>query len=202
MFADGWLNLFRVILYCGLVAVTVGTLGTNILSCKIDKQKDRKIDDLLEGNQKLQESDYKIFQGIDQFQKQLEDVLKKSPPVVIESNKTSWNISQILTGMQPDALIMLAIILKYKPNNNLVLTRLLIPFEFSPIQYSEALRRLMLTGLVFVGNPADVKQSSPLYAPISVLNDKDMYEWIRGSWKVLFKNHLDIEPSFESIREN
>ncbi|OGX17329.1 MAG: hypothetical protein A3K83_01315 [Omnitrophica WOR_2 bacterium RBG_13_44_8b] len=77
MTTEWWLGFFRIILYSGLLAVAIATIGTNILSSKVDKKKDEKIDELLSGNQKLQTSNEKLLQNIGQYQKDLNEKNEK-----------------------------------------------------------------------------------------------------------------------------
>jgi hypothetical protein len=58
------LAFFKWVLYVGMALVAIGTIGVNILSSKVDKKKDHKIDELLKGNATL-------LKNTEQYQKDL-----------------------------------------------------------------------------------------------------------------------------------
>jgi len=91
-----WLSFARGVLIFGTALVAIGTIATSILSPMVDKEKDKKIDELLEGNKKLQSSNNALTDKIDKYQqdliekdKRIEELKKQvSPRQLTEEQKT------------------------------------------------------------------------------------------------------------------
>lgn len=83
---ENWLGFFRIILYMGTGLVAIGTIMVSILSPKVDKIKEQKIDELLQGNKQLQssigqyqndlQSKEQKIQELEKAQKEIEKVAK------------------------------------------------------------------------------------------------------------------------------
>ncbi len=63
MNAETWLNLAKYALYVGTALVAIGTIGVSHFSSVVDRAKDRKMDDLLDGNRRLQEGNTELQEG-------------------------------------------------------------------------------------------------------------------------------------------
>lgn len=91
-----WLLFARGVLILGTALVAIGTIGISILSPIVDKKKGEKIDELLEGNKKLQFSNNTLNSKIDKYQqdliekdKRIEELKKQvSPRQLTEEQKT------------------------------------------------------------------------------------------------------------------
>jgi tetratricopeptide (TPR) repeat protein len=68
---DTWLTIFKGMLYVGTLLVAIATIGMSIFSAKVDRSKDRKIDDLLAGSRQLQTGNEELLAKIAAYQTDL-----------------------------------------------------------------------------------------------------------------------------------
>lgn len=73
-----WLLIARGVLLLGTAFVAVGTIATSVLMPLVDKEKDKKIDELLQGNKNLQSSNNLLASKIDGYQ---QDLYKKDEKI-------------------------------------------------------------------------------------------------------------------------
>jgi len=95
MNVEWWLNFFKWVLYAGTAFVAVGTIMINILSSKVDKQKDAKIDELIKGKDQLIKQTTELNSEVTKYQQDLKDKEEQIDKLKVEAKKAARGITSI-----------------------------------------------------------------------------------------------------------
>lgn len=101
-----------------------------------------------------------------------------------------------------DIFIVLAIITKYRPRNVEYLKKLLEPFELKT-HIDKILKKLVISGAIFIGHPHDVRVKNFNLAPVEVRTDlfSELEKYFKAYWPIIFKNYRDIEGDYDKPRD-
>lgn len=97
MSAESWLLLSKIVSFVGLFLVFVSTVSSSVLSAKVDRIKDARIDTLVKGNAEL-------LKKIDLYQADLDQKEKRIEELQVAAKKASRGISSTYnyTGVKHD----------------------------------------------------------------------------------------------------
>lgn len=119
------------------------------------------------------------------------------------SYSIDWSFNFALVTCDEDTLLVLAMMTKYTPPNGESLKKLLKPFNLSDGKINDVLRKLAISGAIWIGHPHDRRVNDPNLAPIGIINDlkEELQKYFKANWPIMFKSFLDVEEDFDKIRK-
>jgi len=108
-----------------------------------------------------------------------------------------------LVTCNEDTLLVLAMITKYSPPNVESLKKFLKPFNLSDGKINDVLRKLAISGVLWIGSPHDRRVYDPNLAPIGIMNDlkEELQKYFKANWPIMFKSFIDVEEDFDKLRK-
>ena len=119
------------------------------------------------------------------------------------SYSIDWLLNFALVTCNEDILLVLAMITKYSPPNGESLKKLLKPFNLSDGKINDVLRKLAISGALWIGHPHDRRVDDPDLAPIGIMNDlkEELQKYFKANWPIMFKSFIDVEEDFDRLRK-
>lgn len=92
-----------------------------------------------------------------------------------------------LVTCDEDTLLVLAMITKYSPPNGEYLKKLLKPFNLSDEKIYDVLRKLAISGVIWVGHSHDQRVEDPNLASIRIGNDLkgELQKYFKANWPIM-----------------